>query len=336
MHFAFPVALLTLIILVPVFVVMRRSAQRTQETAAVFKGRSPGRFYFAARLTLACAFVAALAAVAARPYVAYDQSTSVLFVVDVSRSMHARFSCSEPTFLDRAKITLRETIDAIPEARVGIFAFDRFAFPVTQLTTDHDYLFDVIEHGLYVGLMLEATQTEIANALSVVAAKRERLPDIYAGVSQVVVLSDGHVTGNYRRRLQTPLEALRNAGVTVSTVGIGNPAETPIADSQDGQCVSQHIELNGDRVMIPLRADILKHIATETGGSYYSETEIDRLVQSLRAGLSYDIGGDAAVPGPRRDVSVVFLTVATLALLGFLYMPARIARETTGDASVRV
>lgn len=326
MTFSFPLAFLALLLLLPAVLVLRRSARWTRDTAATFKGCPPGSAFFTARLVLACIFFAALTTVAARPYVAYEQSANLVFVVDVSRSMHARFSCSEPTFLARAKNVLRAAITAVPEARVSVFAFDRFAFPVTQMTTDRGYLFDVIENGLYVGLMLEATQTEIANALTVVAAKRERLPETYGDVSHVVVLSDGHVSGNYRRRLQTPIDKLRDAGVKVSTVGIGNPAETPIADTEAGQCSGRHVEVNGDKVMIPLRADILKFIATETGGSYFSEAETDRLIATLRAELEHEVGSVDASAAPRRDVGGVFLAVATLALLGFVYLPARIRR----------
>lgn len=325
--FAFSKAFLLLILIVPAVFVFRRSARLGRKTAAELQGRAPEPTYFTTRLVLACLFMAALTVVAARPYIAYDKSASFVFVVDVSRSMQARYSCSEPTFLERAKRVLRDTVQALPEASVGIFAFDRFAFPITQLTTDRTYLADVIDHGLYVGLMLEATQTEIANALSVVAAKKRRLPEIYGDVTHVIVLSDGYVSGDYRRRLQTPFAELAEAGIKVSTVGIGNPEETPIADVISGQCVNQLIEVNGDTVKIPLRADILKFIAIETGGAYYAETETSRLVQDLRSELAVGSVADSHSTGPRRDVSNVFLTIATLALLGFVYLPVRFAKH---------
>ena len=323
MSFAFDEALFALVLLVPVVLVLRRAARLSRATAAAFGARPLSPAYFPMRLVFACAFVASLVAVAARPYVAYERSGNLLFVVDVSRRMHARYSCSEPTFLDRAKSVLRVTVDAIPEARIGLFAFDRFAFPVTQLTTDRAYIRDVIEHGLYVGLMLEATQTEIGNALDVVAAKRERLPEIYGSVSHVVLLSDGHVGGDFRRRLQSPIDKLRAADVKVSTVGIGNPGETPITVTEGGQCVSRHIEVNADKVMIPMRADILKYIATGTGGSYFSEKETARLVETLRDELEFmEPSGENTVERPRRDISGVFLAIALVSVLAYIYLPA--------------
>ena len=289
----------------------------------MFHGQAPERAWFLVRLILAGLFVVSLIMVAARPQVAIGRSADILFLVDVSRSMNARFSCSEPTFLERAKDVVRATVNAIPEARVGILAFDRFAFPVSQLTMDRAYTEEVLEHGLYVGLMLEATQTEIANALSVVAAKKQRLPDIYANVEHVVLLSDGHVTGSFQRRLQVPLAALRDHNIRVSAVGIGNPVATPITDTEQGECSNRLVEVDGNTVLIPLRADILKHIATESGGNYYTEGQSQGLISALRSDLQDAPAAGDDSDGPRRDVSVVFLALATAALFGYLYLPVQ-------------
>lgn len=326
MSFETPLVLIGLLVLIPIAFVMRRSEHRTHEAAAAFRGTPPQPSYFVIRIAAVCIFFAALIVVAARPFIAYDKSAKYLFVVDVSRSMQARFSCSEPTFLGRAKKVIAETIDAIPEAEVGFIAFDRFAFPVSHMTTDRTYLHDVLEHGLYVGLMLNATKTEIANALSVVAEKRQRLPDIFGAVTHVVLLSDGHVGGDYRRRIGAPLSTLRASDVKVSTVGIGNRAATPITDNNGGQCINQHLEVSGDKVMIPLRADILKFIATEGGGDYFTENETDRLIQSLRVDLERRPAADSGSSAPHRDVSAVFIALATLALLVWLYLPASVPR----------
>ena len=116
---------------------------------------------------------------------------------------------------------------------------------------------------------------------------------------------------------------MRDAGIRVSAVGIGNPVETPITDVENGRCVERYLEQNGDRVMIPLRSDVLKFIATEAGGEYFAENETGRLIEALRADLRPALGVDQEGQGPRRDVSPLFLAVATLATLGFLYLPAR-------------
>lgn len=322
MEFEFPEAFLLLLIIAPLVVLLRRSERRTRSIASAYKALPPGATFFITRLALVCLFIASLTVVGARPYVAYDRAGSYVFLSDVSRSMLARHTCSEPTFLWRAKKSMRDILAGVPEARFGIVAFDRFAFPITHMTDDQVYLDEVIEHGLYVGLTLEATGTELANALSVMAAKKRRLPEIYGQVGYVILLSDGHIGGDYRRRLREPIQDLRNADIKILAVGIGNPDATPLTDMVAGQCSNQHIEVDGQRVVIPLRADILTFIADATGGQYFSEAETDKLVQTLRAELRRI--ADKDVPpgtGQRRDLSSVFLGLATVALLGLLYLP---------------
>jgi len=323
MKFEFAEAFLILPILVPLLMVMRRSERRMTKIAAAYKGRPPAKAFFAVRMMSVCVFIAALTAVGAKPYIAYDAGGSFLFLADVSRSMQARYSCAEPTFLGRAKKVMRDTLDGIPEARSGIVAFDRFAFPITSLTDDHAYLGEVMEHGLYVGLTLEATQTELANALAVIAQKKQRLPRIFGQVRHVILLSDGHIGGDYRRRLVGPIQQLRAVNIRILAVGIGNPDDTPLTSVETGQCSNQHIEVDGQKVLIPLRADILKFIANETRGQYFSETEIDKLIQVVRGQLQGSMSqDDEPGAGQRRDLSWVFLGLATIALFGFLCCPA--------------
>lgn len=304
-----------------------QSGRFARATAATFGGVPARPGWYGLRLVLAAVGLLALAVVAARPHVAYNEGGRYLFVVDVSRSMQARFSCSEPTFLERAKNVMRGIVAALPQAEFGIVAFDRFAFPVTQMTGDRAYLADVIEHGLYVGLMLEATRTEIANALTVVADKRERLPDIYGDVTEVILLSDGHVEGAWQRRLAGPVARLAAAGVRVSAVGIGNPEPTPVTDFRDGRCDSRHIEVNGSRVLIPLRGDVLRFIAAGTAGSFFGEAETEELVAALEAALGP--AGDATGRA-RRSVSGVFVAIAAFAFLGFVYLPPRFPGRGAG------
>lgn len=324
MNFEFVEAFLILLILLPVIMVLRRSDRRNREIASVYKSKAAGRFSFVARTVSICVFIVAVTAVGARPYLTYDIGGSYLFLTDVSRSMQARHSCAEPTFLGRAKGIMRETLDAMPEARAGIVAFDRFAFPISSMTDDRNYLSEVIDNGLYIGLTYEATQTDLANALSVVAEKKQRLPEIFGEVEQVILLSDGHIDGDYQRRLQRPVQALRSANISVLAVGVGNPDDTPITRTEAGQCSNQHIEIDGQKVRIPLRADILKFIASETRGQYFAEAQVGNLIQILRSELRRRVDGQTEV-SQRRDMSWMFLGVGTLGLFGFLLLP-RVSR----------
>jgi len=325
MHFEFPWAFLLLVILPPLLWVMRRGWNRTREVAATYHSRPPQKSYFIARMVFASVFIVSLITIGARPYINLEKTGDFLFLIDVSRSMQARQSCGEPTFLERSRRVMRDIVTGIPEGRFGIVAFDRFAFPITQMTRDHDYIREVIEHGVHIGLTFQATDTELANALSVVARKKQKLPGSYGGVRHVILLSDGYVEGDFRRRMQGPVQELKDAGIKVVAVGIGNPGETPIMEIEDGKCLNQHIEIEGQTIMIPLRDDILKFIASQSKGQYFAEGDTDKLVQLLRSGMVEALPADTGIEGGvHRDVSWIFLVMATLALAGLVVMDVNI------------
>lgn len=320
MHFEFIQALLLLVLLPPLFLIMRSGQRRTAQMAVLYRAYAPQQAFYRLRYVLAGLFFGSMSMVAARPYIESGRTADVLFLIDVSRSMHARHSCGDLTFLDRAKNIMRDVLNGVPEARFGIVAFDRFAFPITHLTRDRTYLNEVIDNGVHVGLTFEATRTEIANALSVMAMKKTRLPEIYSNVNTVIMLSDGHIDGDYTRSLRQPLQQLRDAGIRMLTVGVGNPGETPVLTIEREQCVQEFIELDGNVVKIPLRDDILKFIASESGGRYFAEGDTEGLLNELRAGLAQvdDTTASAATGRHRRDISPVFLLIGTVALFGLL------------------
>ena len=318
MGFAFPEAFVLIAVVVPLLWVLWRGERRAQSALSAFHARAPGRWHFISRVVLAALFIASLVALGARPYTVSRGTGDFLFLVDVSRSMNARYSCGEPTFLDRSKKVMREVIAKIPEGKFGVVAFDRLAIPITQMTYDHAYLEEVIEHALFVGLTYQSTATKIGNALSVVAGKKNRLPEIYGNVSHVILLSDGHVGVSYQRRFQRAFEELRKTGIKVLTVGIGNPGETPIpARAPGGACTRERANSEGKTVLIPLRDDILTFIAAGTQGKYFGEGATESLVKFLRENGLRKISRDVVLDKKqRRDASFWLLVFGTIAAFG--------------------
>jgi hypothetical protein len=323
MYFEYTKILLLLVLLIPVFFLLRRSKTRAQNFARVYKANAPVKLYFLLKNIFVFTFLTSMIAVAARPYIESNQSGDFLFLVDVSRSMDARQTCGDLTFLERSKVVMRKILDEMPEARFGIVIFDRFAFPITQMTSDFEYLNEVIDEGIHIGMTFEATKTELANSLEVIADKKLRLPDIYGNVKKVILLSDGYVSGAYRRRFAEPLEKLRSNGISVSTVGVGNPSETPIIAVERDICTTQHIEMDGETVFIQLRDDVLKFIASESQGKYYSEGDTDTLITDIRSGLEF-IETDNPTGQYRRDMSFLFMVTGSIGLFGMLLLGADI------------
>ena len=325
MLFEFSNALWMFLLLIPIYWVLKRSERTTLKIATIYKSLPPESWHFNLKLVFVLLFISSLILIAAKPYTESTRSGEFLFLVDVSRSMDARHSCGDMTFLERSKIVMRDVLSGIPEGRFGIFIFDRFAFPITQMTNDFDYLNRVIDDGIHIGMTFEATKTELSNALAVITEKRTRLPKIYGNVDQLILLSDGFVSGDYRRRFTQPLAHLRNAGINVKAVGIGNTAETPIMHTERNLCVNEHIEMDGDVVLIQLRDDILKFIASETQGQFYAEGDTERLIRELRTELDLVAEGDTENVGKyRRDISPYFLVTASISLFGLLALGANL------------
>ncbi|MGY8814701.1 MAG: vWA domain-containing protein [Gammaproteobacteria bacterium] len=328
MLFEFSQALWLFFILVPIVWILKRSEKRTLKVAAIYKGVPPEPWHFNLKIILIIVFISSLIFIAARPYAESERSGDYLFLIDVSRSMDARHTCGDLTFLNRSKNIMREVLSEIPEARFGIVMFDRFAFPITQMTNNFDYLNEVIDEGIDIGMTFEATKTELANALGVIAEKKTKLPNIYGNVKKLILISDGFVSGDYRRRFSEPLSLLRNAGVEVMVVGIGNPGETPIMSTERNQCINENIEMDGEVVLIQMRDDVLKFIAAETKGQFFAETDTEGLVQQLRSGLDIvDEENGNNLARHRNDISSIFLIMASLSLFGLIALGANLRKK---------
>jgi hypothetical protein len=320
MRLALPEALFLLLLLPPLLWVLLRGHRRAEEVSRALKCNPPPGWHSVTRLVLVTVFLCSLVLIGAGPYFQRHNSGAYLFVNDVSRSMNARFVCDEATFLDRSKQVMRTVLKGIPEGKFGVLAFDRFAFPVSQMTYDHSYLDEMIENGLYVGLTYQATGTDLANALSVIADKKQKLPELYGNVTHAVLLSDGHIDGDYRRALRPGLDQLTEAQIRVVAVGIGNPGETPIPLREGRECNAEYIEVSGRRVTIPRRDDILRYISAETQGAYFEEDEGKSLVQYLRREGLIRVDDDIEVSTrQRQDIGWYFLISATVALFGLLF-----------------
>lgn len=321
MTFQFPQVFFLLVIIIPLLIVFLLGKRRTESVIIKFKSRPPRFWYYASRVVFAFLFIGSLVAVGARPYSELKKTGDYVFLVDVSLSMQARNSCVEPPFLDRAKQVMRKILSGVPEGRFGIVAYERLTFPITHMTFDHAYLEEVVEHGIYPGLIYDRTDTQTGRALSLIAEKKERLPEIYGGLEYVILLTDGYMENSNRSLLGESLQKLKKAGIRVLTVGIGNQAATPIPTVENGECVDKFIVKDGQLITITLQRDTLEFISSETQGRYFGEVEIMELIQYLREEtLKQTFVESVDVYRQRDDISWLFMTMASIGLFGFVLL----------------
>jgi hypothetical protein len=323
MGFDYPWVLALIVIIVPLLWVFRKSGTITRAIVQKFHSASLPPRYFQLRNLCAGLFIIALLLAGAGPYTEPRQTADYLFVVDTSRSMQARNSCDEPTFLDRAKNVMFDVMEGVPEARFGVVAFDRLAFPVTQLTFDHSYLRTAISNAVFVGMTYRATDTDMFNALRLIAEKKQAMPELYGKVQYVVLLSDGHLDeDDWRQNMEQPLKDLLASGITLLVVGVGNPVDTPVpVTDMDDVCSPVLTEIDGKTIRIPLRKDIMQTIAAGGQGEYFDESTTGDLVNYLRERTLKEADEHVQFgPEQRKNIGQMFLYPATLALAGLLLL----------------
>ena len=319
MGFDFPAAFIFLLVLAPSLWILFRGIKRTDKVARLYKDKTPTRNYIILKSASLVILLASLVTAGARPYLEPLRTADYLFMTDISRSMMARNFCSEPTFLDRSREIMHEILNEVPEGRYGIMVFARLAFPITQMTFDHRYLHEVIDNGLRVGMIFEATATSLPNTLSEFARKKATYPDIYGNVKYIILFSDGYMEGDWRNELARAMEDLRQTDTKVLAIGIGNPGETPIPRVIQDDCYDDYLQYNGRTLRIPLQDDLMKFIATETGGEYFGEGNVDELVRFMRDETLLVAGDETGFTiEQQRDISWIFLLSATIAAFLFL------------------
>lgn len=209
--------------------------------------------------SLACIILAL-----ARPQVQYSETyrdgegIDIILCIDVSGSM--TMQDFKPNRIEAAKGVAMSFVRNRPNDRIGVVTFAGEAFTQCPLTTDHYVVMAQIQQ-IRIGLLIDGTAIGDGLAKSV-----ERLRDSKAKSKVIVLLTDGvNNTGLIDPAYAREMAKVFN--IKVYTIGIGtdNPNATMEEDTPMGRVGG------GDKVGI--NEKLLKSIATETGGKYYSATD---------------------------------------------------------------
>ncbi|MCU0491145.1 MAG: VWA domain-containing protein [Chloroflexaceae bacterium] len=280
MTFEWPL-LLALLALIPLLFLFYVLAQRRRRAYAVrftnlallsqVVGKGPGvkrhipPIIYLLGLTALLISMARPVAVLAMP----QEQSAVMLVMDVSGSMAA--DDLQPNRMEAARSAARAFVNALPEhVQVGVVSFSEAASLNAPLSRDRDQALRAIDNlrasgGTAIGEgLVRALEHLDQRPLD---AQGQRAP------AQVVLLSDGVSAAGI-----SPAEAATqaaNAGVTVSTVGIGERGASP--ELRSGQRVG-------------LDETALRNIAEQTGGQYFYAAEagqLERIYASLGSQVSW-------------------------------------------------
>ena len=279
MKFASP-WLLLLLLLLPLWLWWeRRSAERGGlKFSSVDIARSLPSFWSALgpsvlvvlRGAVLVLFVVALA----RPQLGRSESKvrtegiDIVLVVDISGSMQAmdyEKNGQRESRIDAVKDVVRDFIRARPNDRIGMVVFGTRAYVASPLTLDHDWLernLDRVRIGLVEG------NTAIGAGIGTAV---NRLRDTKAKSKVIVLLTDG---GENVHNPPAPeaAQAAKEFNVRVYTIGAGSRglAPMPVYDQ------ANHL-LGYQTIRADLDENLLKQIATATGGQYFRAADTESL-----------------------------------------------------------
>lgn len=208
---------------------------------------------------------------------------AIQMVVDVSGSMEALdFSTRDTTRtrLDVVKETFARFIEKRTDDLIGLVTFGGYASSRVPLTIDHSALLHVLKGVQIPKPALDANGqltnqeellTAIGDALATACARLEKA-EIKSKL--IVLLSDGESNTG----LIKPEEAIKAAkalGIKVYTIGVGSNGRAPfMARDVFGRNVIQYAEVRIDE-------DLLRRIATTTGGQYFNVKDPKGLARAL-------------------------------------------------------
>lgn len=195
----------------------------------------------------------------ARPQVKYDETQrqgegiDIILCIDVSGSMTMQDFV--PNRIEAAKKVAIDFVNHRPDDRIGVVIFAGESFTQCPLTTDHYVLVSQIRQ-IRIGLLVDGTAIGDGLAKSV-----ERLRESKAKSKVIVLLTDGiNNTGlidpSYAK------EIAKTFNIRVYTIGIGTNTEDAV--NREGTHSMNSKEETG------INEKLLKNIATETGGEYFS------------------------------------------------------------------
>lgn len=299
-------AYLWLLIIVPLAVMFYiRHAKKRQHSALLFsrvdavkrsftkKHRTRRHILFCLLLSVYILLVLGLA----DPHVALKHTkkgVNVALALDVSGSMQAEdFTPNRMEAAKRASSTLIENLK--PKDKVGIITFESGATTASYFTPLKDRALDKLS-----SIKAKRGKTAIGDGLGLAVDMVTSIPN---KKKVIILLSDGVNNAGVIKPPEA-IEYAREENIQVHTVGLGSREKTMIGRDMFGQAIYAKLD-----------EELLKQIASETGGSYHRAVD-DETLNQIYKGLSEDIERE------KEDTSIkdwfVLAAIVVLLVTGYL------------------
>ncbi len=206
---------------------------------------------------------------------------NVVFALDASSSMLAEDV--RPNRLEKAKKSIKESLNELPGSRFGLLAFSGDAFILCPLTLDKNAF------GMFVDLvhpdLIPTEGTDIGLAISKAS---ELFTEKMSGSRIIVLVSDGENTRGDPR-----VEALevRKKGIKIFTISAGTKEGAPIPSFDSTGKFSEYLKDENEKPHISIvNEELLTRVATAGDGAFMMGEGVElglltRLFKGLQKGL---------------------------------------------------
>ncbi len=191
------------------------------------------------------------------------EGIDIVLAMDVSTSMLARDF--QPDRLSAAKDIAIEFIAQRPSDRMGIVVFAGESYTQCPLTTDRATLINLMKE---VQTDLIEDGTAIGNGLATAVARMQNSDS----PSRVVILLTDGVNNMGEIAPLTAAQIAKTYGVRVYTIGVGANGTAPYP-----VITPWGVEMR--KVQVEIDEDLLKQIASITGGKYFRATDNTKLAE---------------------------------------------------------
>ncbi|MDX1515356.1 MAG: VWA domain-containing protein [Woeseiaceae bacterium] len=235
----------------------------------------------------------------------FRSEQSLVVALDLSRSMDAQDVA--PSRLGRARLKILDLLERRASGQTALVVYSANAFTVTPLTTDGDTVAALVN-----SLSTDIMPSRGSYPVAAIQKGQQLLQQADVRVGEVLLITDGGSSPAAERAARE----LRDAGYTLSVLGVGTQDGAPIPRATGGFLTD-----DSGRIAVPrLEESSLRTLAAHGGGRYATLTPDARDLDYLLAGEAGSrMAGDAAQATDqwREEGPWLLLAMLPLAALAF-------------------
>ena len=199
----------------------------------------------------------------------FRSEQSIVMALDLSRSMDAQDLT--PSRLTRARLKILDILERRNAGQTALVVYSSNAFTVTPLTSDADTVAALVN-----SLSTDIMPSRGSYPVAAINKGHQLLDQAGSAFGEVLLITDGGTSPAAERAA----EELRDAGYTLSVLGVGTKDGAPIPRAGGGFVTDR----SGNLAVPRLEESALRRLAASGGGRYATMTADDSDIDALLSG----------------------------------------------------